>query len=77
MTSALNDAAKGISSGIGLVGKVATSVTRISTGAAGSVVSGLGGLVNRMVQSPGNKPTPVESYVAMVTKNNTKNMTMA
>lgn len=77
MTTALNEAADGISSGMKLVGDVATSVTKVSTGAAGAVVDELGSLVNRMTQSPGNKPTPVESYVAMVTKNNTKNMTMA
>ena len=76
MTSALNAATSGISSGMSLVGQVASSVAKVSTSAASGVIGTLGNLVNRMTTSPGNKPTPVESYVAMVTKNNTKNMTM-
>jgi hypothetical protein len=34
-------------------------------------------MVNKMTQSVGHKPTPVESYVSMVTKQNAKGATMA
>lgn len=77
MTSALNSAASGISSTIGLVGDVASSVTKAAGGVAGAAVGELGSLVNRMTSSSGNKPTPIESYVGMVTKQSTKGMTMA
>lgn len=77
MTSALNTAASGISSSIGLVGDVASSVVKASGGVAGAAIGTLGQLVDRMTTSSGNKPTPVETYVGMVTKHSTKGMTMA
>lgn len=77
MTSALNTAAAGISSSIGLVGDVATSVVKASGGVAGQAIGELGRLVDRMTTSSGSKPTPVETYVGMVTKHSTKGMTMA
>jgi hypothetical protein len=77
MTSALNTASSGISSTIGLVGDVASSVVKASSGVAGKAIGEFGNLVNRMTTSSGNKPTPVENYVTMVTKQNAKNMTVA
>ena len=44
---------------------------------ASSAIGGLGKLVNRMTTSMTNKPTPVESYVGMITKQDTKYATMA
>lgn len=43
----------------------------------GQGIEKFGQMVGRMVQTPGNKPTPVESYVAMVTKHPAKNMATA
>ena len=73
LSSTLNAASQGISSTIGAVGSIADSVAKVGTQGLGS----LGKMVNKMTQSVGNKPTPAESYVAMVTKQNAKGATMA
>ena len=52
-------------------------MTKAASGVAGAAVGEFGNLVNRMMTSKGNKPTPIESYVGMVTKQSTKGMTMA
>ena len=71
-TSALNLAKDGIEGTFGLVGEVTGTVTKGTLGIAGDVFGGFGKLVKRMTTSTGNKPTPVESYVGMVTKENPK-----
>jgi hypothetical protein len=52
-------------------------VTKATGSVAGAAVGSLGNLIGRMTSSPGNKPTPVESYVGMVTKQDSKASTMA
>ena len=74
LASTLNSAATGITSSLGLVGKVAGSVVEAASGVAGSTLGEFGSLVNRMVNVKGNKPTPMESYVGMVTKEKMKDM---
>lgn len=77
MTSALNAAQGAISGGLGVVDRVATSVARTAATTTGQALGEFGGLVERMTSSYGNKPTPVESYVGMVTKQDSAYSTMA
>ena len=73
LTSALNTASAGIASTMGAVGGIVDSVAKVGSGGLGE----FGKLVNKITSSVGNKPTPVESYVAMVTSQNVKQATMA
>lgn len=75
MTSALNAAQSTISSSLGVVGKVASSVAKTGGGVAATAVGDLGKLVTRMTSPTGGKPTPLESYVTMVTKHPANGMT--
>lgn len=70
MASALSGASNIISSSIGGVGDLASKVL----GLTGSGIGELGGLIQRMTNSPSAKPTPVESYVSMVTKHDATGM---
>lgn len=70
MSSALTGAQNLISSSIGGVGQLASKVL----GFTGEGLGGLGGLIQRMTTSPSAKPTPVESYVSMVTKHDATGM---
>ena len=60
-----------------LVGNVSDSVLNATTGVAGHAIGEFGKLVERISNSGGNKPTPIEAYVGMVTKDNPKEQTMA
>ena len=76
----MNTASRGIANTIGVAGNLASSVISASTSIDGSGISGIGNLaksVGRMTSSRGNKPTPIESYVIMVTNSNSKAPTMA
>lgn len=73
LTTALNTASTGIASTIGAVGGIVDSVAKVGSDGLGE----FGKLVNKITSSSGNKPTPVESYVAMVTSQNPKQATMA
>ena len=76
MATALNAAAAGIYSSTGIVGDVARSVLNAGGGhAQGDATGDFGQLVNRMVTSNSAKPTPLESFVGMVTKQNAKGST--
>lgn len=78
MGTALSAAATGISSSTGVVGDVARSVFNAGGGhSIGNSTGDFGALINRMTSSPGAKPTPLESFVGMVTKQNAKGSTMA
>ena len=70
MSSALTGASSTIASSIGGVGDLASKVI----GFTGEGLGGLGGLMQRMTSSPSAKPTPVESYVSMVTKHDATGM---
>ena len=59
------------------MGSVSSGIVKTTGEYASSAVGGLGKLVNRMTTSMTNKPTPVESYVGMITKQDTKYATMA
>lgn len=76
MATALNAAAAGIYSSTGVVGDVARSVFNSGGGhAQGDATGDFGQLVTRMMTSNSAKPTPLESYVGMVTKQNAKGST--
>lgn len=51
-----------------LAGGIASSVLNVAGNAASSTMNSIGGIMKRMTTAKGNTPTPVESYVAMVTK---------
>lgn len=72
----MNAAADGILQNMGIVGKVAQSVLNVQS-QSGSSIGNFGKLVQRMTTSNRDAPTPVESYVAMVTKTDAKNATTA
>ena len=77
MATALNAAATGIASSTGVVGDVARSVFNAGGGhATGNSTGDFGALINRMTSSPSAKPTPLESFVGMVTNQNAKGSTM-
>ena len=78
MATALNAAATGIASSTGVVGDVARSVFNAGGGhATGNSTGDFGALINRMTSSPSAKPTPLESFVGMVTKQDATGSTMA
>ena len=70
MSSALTGASNLISSSIYGVGDLASKVL----GFTGEGLGRLGGLIQRMTTSPSAKPTPVENYVSMVTKQDATGM---
>lgn len=77
MATALNSAAARIASSTGVVGDVARSVFNAGGGhASGNSTGDFGALISRMTTSPSAKPTPLESFVGMVTKQNAKGSTM-
>ena len=76
MGTALNAAAVGIASSTGIVGDVARSVFNAGGGHyTGNATGDFGALINRMTTSNSAKPTPMESFVGMVTKQNAKGST--
>lgn len=80
MSTALNTAANAIASSTGLVGDVAKSVFNAGSGATpqGNQTTGnFGTLINRMTTSNSAKPTPLEGFVTMVTKQNANGSTRA
>lgn len=78
MATALNAAATGIASSTGVVGDVARSVFNAGGGhAMGNSTGDFGALVSRMTSSPSAKPTPLESFVGMVTKQDANGSSMA
>lgn len=77
MATALNSAAARIASSTGVVGDVARSVFNAGGGhVSGNSTRDFGALISRMTTSPSAKPTPLESFVGMVTKQNAKGSTM-
>lgn len=77
MATALNSAAARIASSTGVVGDVARSVFNAGGGhASGNSTRDFGALISRMTTSPSAKPTPLESFVGMVTKQNANGSTM-
>jgi hypothetical protein len=77
MTQTLNVAQKGISGTLGVVGDVTSSVIKVSSGVAGSTIGEFGKLVDRMTSGSETKPTPLDSYVGMVLKDNPVQSSMA
>ena len=77
MSSALNVAANGIASATGLVGDVAKSVIDAGGAIVGQSTKDFGTLINRMTTSNSAKPTPLEGFVTMVTKQDAKGSTVA
>ena len=76
MGTALNAAAAGIASSTGIVGDVARSVFNAGGGHyVGNATGDFGALINRMTTSNSAKPTPMESFVGRVTKQNAKGST--
>ena len=78
MATALNSAAAGIASSTGIVGDVARSVFNAGGGhAQGDSTGDFGALITRMTTSNSAKPTPLEGFVSMVTKQDAKGSTTA
>ena len=78
MSTALNTAANGIASATGMVGDIVKSVFNAGGGEVqGSSTNDFGTLINRMTTSNSAKPTPLESFVTMVTKQDAKGSTKA
>ena len=78
MSSALNVAANGIASATGLVGDVVKSVFNAGGGTPQqNSTKDFGTLINRMTTSNSAKPTPLEGFVTMVTKQDAKGSTVA
>lgn len=69
LASALNLASTGIQGSIGLVGRVADS----ALGVGGDLAK----VVGRMAGTNNTSPTPIESYVSMVSRQNATNATAA
>ena len=72
MATALNSAAAGIASSTGIVGDVASGGH-----AQGDSTGDFGALITRMTTSNSAKPTPLEGFVSMVTKQDAKGSTTA
>lgn len=72
-----NAAAKRIFQEMKLVEDVATSVLAASEGVASNAIDDFGKLVMRMTVGKANRMTPVETYVGLVSKRNTKSGTLA
>jgi hypothetical protein len=78
MATALNSAAAGIASSTGVVGDVARSVFNAGGGhAQGDSTGDFGALITRMTTSNSAKPTPLEGFVSLVTKQDAKGSTKA
>ena len=79
MSTELNTAANVIASSTGLVGDVANSVFNADGAGAvqGNSTNDFGTLISRMTTSNSAKPTPLESFVTMVTKQDAKGSTKA
>lgn len=77
MSKALNSAAVGIASSTGVVGDVARSVFNVGSQVQGDSAASFGALMIRMTTSNSAKPTPLEGFVGMVTKQDAKGSTMA
>lgn len=78
MSTALNTAAYGIASSTGMVGDVMKSVHNAGVGTQQTNSSNdFGALINRMTTSNSAKPTPLEGFVTMVTKQDAKGSTKA
>jgi len=77
MSQALNTAASGIASATSVVGDVAKSVFDAGSGVLQQSTSSFGSLIGRMTTSNSAKPTPLESFVGMITKQNAKGSTMS
>ena len=77
MSTALNTAANGIASATGLVGDVMKSVFNAGGGSSDGSTKDFGTLINRMTTSNSAKPTPLEGFVTMVTKQDAKGSTVA
>ena len=64
MAKALNGAQNLISTSVNGVGRLASKVLSIT----GQGLGQLGGLVERMTKSSSDKPTPLETYAGLVSK---------
>ena len=78
MATALNSASVGIASSTGVVGDLARSVFNAGGGyVQGGSTMDFGALITRMTTSNSAKPTPLEGFVSMVTKQDAKGSTTA
>ena len=62
---------------LGPVGQLASSVIGAQKGDRHGAVGALGGLVSRMLTTNSAKPTPLEGFVGMVTKQDARGSSMA